>query len=159
MPLFFTLATSSSLVVRTGASLTWMPSAISSAFSITCGGYLQGRQGAEGEEEEEEGRQASLPHTAGCPPRPALTGSPGRRGWPRPWRGTRGAAARRCRPPAAARRCAGGTPAGAASAARARRPRAAPPPTPPPPPCAPAARRAPPCPPWPQPRNGPHQRP
>lgn len=44
MPLFFTLATSSSLVVRTGASVTWMPSAISSAFSMTCGGYLEGRQ-------------------------------------------------------------------------------------------------------------------
>lgn len=148
MPLFFTLATSSSLVVRTGASVTWMPSAISSAFSMTCGGYLQGRQG---EKREGEGRRAvRRPRRAPAGPaaRPALTGSPGRRGLPTPWKATPGAGAGRCPPPAAPPRSAAETPAGAASGARARRPRAAPQPTPAPPPCAPGARPPPSPPPW-----------
>lgn len=148
MPLFFTLATSSSLVVWTGALVTWMPSAISSALSMTCGGYLEGRQ----EGRREGPRQTVVPRR---PPRPLarpaeLTGIPGRRGWPTPWRGTPGAAAGRCPPPAAPQRCAAGTPGGTASGVQARKPRAASPPRPPLPPSAPGA-RPPPSPPSPPP--------
>lgn len=61
MPLFFTLATSSSLVVRTGALVTWMPSAISSALSMTCGGYLEGRQEERREGASSDGRASPPP--------------------------------------------------------------------------------------------------
>lgn len=155
MPLFFTLATSSSLVVWTGALVTWMPSAISSALSMTCGGYLEGRQEERREGASSDGRAAPSPRPLARPAE--LTGIPGRRGWPTPWRGTPGAAAGRCPPPAAPPRCAAGTPGGTASGVQARKPLAASPPRLPLPPSAPGARPppSPPSPPPPPPRKHP----